>query len=60
MVRFYNNRGTAEVAAAAIKEGKQVLKMTRLSCHRFCSNPVWLAVSLLAYNLGNSWRLALP
>jgi hypothetical protein len=38
VVRFYNQRGTAEVAAATIKEGKQAVKMTRLSCHRFRSN----------------------
>jgi len=40
VVRFYNKRGTAEVAAATIKEGKQAVKMTRLSCHRFRSNEV--------------------
>ena len=58
MVRFYNKRGTAE---QWIKEGKQAVKMTRLSCHRFRSNPVRLALSLLAYNLGNLWRrLTLP
>ena len=35
--------------------------MTRLSCHRFRSNQVRLALSLLAYNLGNLWRrLGLP
>ncbi len=35
--------------------------MTRLSCHRFRSNQVRLALSLLDYNLGNLWRrLALP
>ena len=35
--------------------------MTRLSCHRFRSNQVRLALSLLAYNLGNLWRrLVLP
>src|ERR1035438_3048722 len=49
-VRFYNKRGTAE---QWIKEGKQAVKMTRLSCHRFRSNQVRLALSLLAYNLGN-------
>ena len=44
-----------------IKEGKQAVKMTRLSCHRFRANEVRLALSLLAYNLGNLWRrLALP
>ena len=35
--------------------------MTRLSCHRFRSKQVRLALSLLAYNLGNLWRrLGLP
>ena len=53
VVRFYNKRGTAE---QWIKEGKQAVKMTRLSCHRFRSNQVPLALSLLAYNLGNLWR----
>jgi hypothetical protein len=58
VVRFYNKRGTAE---QWIKEGKQAVRMTRLSCHRFRSNRVRLALSLLAYNLGNLWRrLALP
>jgi hypothetical protein len=58
VVRFYNKRGTAE---RWIKEGKQVVKMTRLSCHRFRSNEVWLWLSLIAYNLGNLWRrLVLP
>jgi Transposase DDE domain group 1 len=58
VVRFYNKRGTAE---QWIKEGKQAVKMTRLSCHRFRSNEVRLVLSVLAYNLGNLWRrLALP
>ncbi len=48
MVRFYNKRGTAE---QWIKEGKPAV-MTRLSCHRFRSNQVRLALSPLAYNLG--------
>ena len=44
-----------------IKEGKQAVKMTRLSCHRFRANEVRLWLSLIAYNLGNLWRrLALP
>lgn len=44
-----------------IKEGKQAVKMTRLSCHRFRSNQVRLGLSLLAYNLGKWWRrLASP
>jgi len=37
VVRFYNKRGTAE---QWIKEGKQAVRMTRLSCHRFRSNQV--------------------
>ena len=58
VVRFYNKRGTAE---QWIKEGKQVVKMTRLSCHRFRSNEVRLWLSVIAYNLGNLWRrLVLP
>ncbi|MGO9969076.1 MAG: transposase [Bryobacteraceae bacterium] len=57
VVRFYNKRGTAE---QCIKEGKQAVKMTRLSCHRFRSNEVRLWLSLIAYNLGNLWRLMLP
>lgn len=58
VVRFYNKRGTAE---HWIKEGKQAVKMTRLSCHRFRANEVRLQLSLLAYNLGNLWRrLVLP
>ncbi len=58
VVRFYNKRGTAE---QWIKEGKQAVKMTRLSCHRFRSNEVCLWLSLIAYNLGNLWRrLVLP
>jgi Transposase DDE domain group 1 len=58
VVRLYNKRGTAE---QWIKEGKQAVKMTRLSCHRFRSNEVRLWLSVIAYNLGNLWRrLALP
>jgi len=58
VVRFYNQRGTAE---QWIKEGKQAVKMTRLSCHRFRSNEVRLWLSVIAYNLGNLWRrLVLP
>ena len=58
VVRFYNKRGTAE---QRIKEGKQAVKMTRLSCHRFRSNEVRLWLSLIACNLGNLWRrLVLP
>jgi hypothetical protein len=58
VVRFYNKRGTVE---QWIKEGKQAVKMTRLSCHRFRSNEVRLGLSLIAYNLGKLWRrLVLP
>ena len=58
VVRFYNKRGTAE---QWIKEGRQAVKTTRLSCHRFRSNEVRLWLTLIAYNLGNLWRrLALP
>jgi hypothetical protein len=58
VVRFYNKRGTAE---QWIKEGKQAVKITRLSCHRFRSNEVRLWLSVIAYNLGNLWRrLVLP
>ncbi len=43
------------------KEGKQAVKMTRLSCHRFRSNEVPMWLSVMAYNLGNLWRrLVLP
>jgi len=58
VVRFYNKRGTAE---QWIKEGKQAVKMTRLSRHRFRSHEVRLWLSVMAYNLGNLWRrLVLP
>jgi hypothetical protein len=58
VVRFYNRRGTAE---QWIKEAKQAVKTTRLSCHCFRSNEVRLLLSLIACNLGNRWRrLVLP
>ena len=53
VVRFYNKHGTAE---QWIKEGKQSVKMTRLSCHKFRSNEVRLWLTIIAYNLGNLWR----
>jgi len=57
-VRFYNQRGTAE---RWIKEGKNAVKWTRLSCHDFADNQVRLQLFALAYNLGNFLRrLALP
>jgi hypothetical protein len=58
VVRFYNQRGTAE---QWIKEGKLALTWTRLSCHAFRDNAVRLQLFALAYNLGNFLRrLALP
>jgi hypothetical protein len=58
VVRFYTKRGTAE---QWLKESKQAVALTRLSCHRFRANEVRLWLSLIAYNLGNLWRrLALP
>jgi len=58
VVRFYNKRGTAE---QWIKAGREAVKLTRLSCHRFRANEVRLWLSVIAYNLGNLWRrLALP
>ena len=53
VVSFYNKRGTAE---QWIKESKQAVAMTRLSCHRFRANEVRLWLSLIAYNLGDLWR----
>ena len=58
VVRFYNGRGVAE---QWIKEGKNAVKWTRLSCHDFADNQVRLQLFALAYNLGNFLRrLALP
>jgi len=58
VVRFYNGRGTAE---QWIKEGKNAVKWTRLSCHDFVDNQVRLQLFALAYNLGNFLRrIALP
>ncbi len=58
MLLIYNKPRFAE---QRIKEGKQVVKMKRLSCHRFRSNEVRLWLTIIAYNLGNLWRrLVLP
>jgi hypothetical protein len=55
---FYNQRGKAE---QHIKEGKNAIKWTRLSCRKFRDNAVRLRLHALAYNLGNFMRtLALP
>ena len=52
-------RGTT--AEQWIKEGKNAVKWTRLSCHDFLDNQVRLQLFALAYNLGNFLRrLALP
>ena len=58
VVRFYNQRGTAE---QWIREGKNAVKWTKLSCHDFMDNHVRLQLFALAYNLGNFLRrLVLP
>lgn len=58
VVAFYNQRGTAE---QHIKEGKNAVTWTRLSCHRFTANAVRLQLQALAYNLANFLcTLALP
>ena len=57
VVKFYNGRGTAPW----IKEGKNAVKWTKLSCHDCKDNQVRLQLFALAYNLGNSLhRFALP
>ena len=50
---FYNQRGTAE---QHIKEGKNAIAWTRLSCRRFAANAVRLQLHTLAYNLANFLR----
>jgi len=58
VVAVYNGRGTAE---QWIKEGKNAVKWTRLSCTTFRANAVRLQLHALAYNLANFLRtLALP
>ena len=58
VVVFYNQRGTAE---QYIKEGKNAVKWTRLSCRTMKANAVRLQLHALAYNLSNFLRtLALP
>jgi hypothetical protein len=53
VVRFYNQRGTAE---QHIKEGKYAFRWTRLSCRKFCDNEVRLQLHALAYNLATFLR----
>src|SRR5262245_25867098 len=58
VVRFYNRRGTAE---QWIKEGKNAVKWTKLSCRRFQDNAARLQLFALVYNLANFLRqLVLP
>jgi hypothetical protein len=58
VVRFYNARGRAE---QWIKEGKNAVKWTKLSCRRFMDNAARLQLFALAYNLANFLRqLVLP
>jgi hypothetical protein len=52
VVRFYNKRGTP---GQWIKEGRQAVKMTRLSCHRFRSNEVRFAVETRWPKSGDGW-----
>jgi hypothetical protein len=49
IIHFYNQRGTAE---QHIKEGKQAINWTRLSCKGMAQNEVRLQLHALAYNLG--------
>jgi Transposase DDE domain group 1 len=58
VVGFYIRRGTCE---QWIKEGKNAMKWTRLSCCSFAANAVRLQLRALAYNFANFMRtLALP
>jgi hypothetical protein len=57
VMAFYNHRGTAE---QYIKEGKNAVTCTRLSCHRFAANAVRLQPHALAYNLANFLRTLAP
>ena len=58
IVAFYNKRGTCE---QHIKEGKNAIKWTRLSCRTFAANAARLQLHALAYNIGNFMRtLAMP
>ena len=53
VVRFYNQRGTAE---QHIKEGSTIFNWTRLSHKRFRDNEVRLQLHALAYNLATFLR----
>jgi hypothetical protein len=53
VVIFYNKRRTA---AQWIKEGKNAIKWTRLSCRTFRNNAVRLRLRGLAYDLAHFMR----
>ena len=58
VVCFYNKRGTAK---QWIKEGKNAVNWTKLSCRRFKDNEARLHLFALAYNLANFLRqLVIP
>ena len=57
VIAFYNQRGTAE---QHIKEGKNAITWTRLSCTRFAANAVRLQLHAPAYNLANFLRTLAP
>jgi Transposase DDE domain group 1 len=58
VVTFYNQRGTAE---QWIRQGKNAVRWTRLSCRSMKANAVRLQLHALAYNLANFFRtLVLP
>jgi hypothetical protein len=53
VVLFCNKRVTAE---QWIRAGKEAVKLTRLSCHRFRANKVRLWLSVIACTQGNLGR----
>ena len=58
VVKFSNGRGTSE---QWLKEGRNAIRWTRLSCRRFKDNQTRLQLFALDYNLGNFLRqMALP
>ena len=57
VVAFYNQRGTAE---QWIKEGKNAIKWTRLSCRKFDHNAVRLQLHALAATSCAPWRCPIP
>jgi Transposase DDE domain group 1 len=57
VIAFYNQRGTAE---QWIKEGKNAVKWTRMSCRSMAANAVRLQLHALAYNLSDFMRTLTP